>query len=270
MNTQRRKQVEKLRKLLALCSSPNVHEAEASRKLADQLMLKHGITEDDVRQLDDSSYFEVSLGVAGWNAAWRFTLVTLAAQVHGAKAVALRKGAKRLVKLCGSREVVEKARSLFERLLTVVKELERKIAEEGRIELFACMVGNLTAREISDAFRRGAVAGIVRCYVMARRKNQAPCPEEPIVEPPEKGTSGKATDRPPEGPTASLIRLDALVKVSEPEQHDETVREKYSPKVKPIDIVGDSHPFLFNLGFDFAMAWVKVGPDYEVSVKCKG
>jgi len=262
----RQKLVEKLRKLLALCSSPNVHESEQARKASDRLMLKHGITEDDVRQLDDSAYYELSLGLAGWNAAWRFTLVTLAAQVHGVKAVALRKGARQLVKLCGSKVEVELAHKLFQKLLTVVKEIESRVVRDGRIVRFAEMVGDLSVREISDAFRRGVVAGIVNCYWRARRKKKVaedlatsrPVPRETDGKVPESGssTSGK-----------ELMRLDVLVKATFASKYDEKVREKYAPETRPIDLAGDSHPMLFDLGFEYALAHVLVGDDYDVSLR---
>lgn len=256
----RHQQVDKLRKLLALAGSPNEHEAQVARRAADRLMLKHGLTEGDVREADDIEYFEMSLGIAGWNATWRFVLVSLAAKVCGVEAVALRKGAKRLVKLCGARRDVGMANELYQKLENVVGELESRVAEDGQVELLSLMVGDVSARTISDSFRRGAVAGIARLFYLAKQRERTEVrdstPADPAVPAVEK----------PEDVCRALVRVRSLVGAWVT-THTDRVKEKYAPETRPIDIVGDSAPLLFDLGYSFAVGQVVVGSDGNVQIK---
>lgn len=256
----RHQQVDKLRKLLALAGSPNEHESKVARRAADRLMLRYGLTEADVREADDAGYCEMSLGITGWNVTWRFTLVSLAARVCGVEAVALRRGAKRLVKLCGARRDVGMANELYQKLENVVGELESRVAADGPVELLSLMVGDVSARTISDSFRRGAVAGLARLFYVAKQRERSEARDStpagaavPVVEKPEDGCR-------------ALVRVRSLVG-ARATTHTDRVREKYSPETRPIDIVGDSVPLLFDLGYRFAVGQVVVGSDGNVQIK---
>lgn len=259
----RDQQVDKLRKLLALASSPNVHEAKVARQAADRLMRKRGITEEDVKAADDAGYFEMSLGIKGWNATWRFALVSLAAQVHGVKALAMQRGAKRHVKLCGPRREVGLAHDLYLRLSEIVRDLEVLAAEDGRVVRLARLMGDVSAREMSDAFRRGAVAGIVVVFRRARKRGAS---EESRPASERVKQDSPASVEVPTSECRELVRVRSLATVSSSD-HEEKVREKYSPETKPIDIVGNSDPLLFGLGCRLATAHVEVGTDGEIVFK---
>ena len=260
--------IEKLRKLLALASSPNRHEAEAAGKAADRYMRRHHLTEYDVARADADAYCEVSLGVAGWSANWRFVLVTLAAREHGAEAVALQYGSRRKVKICGARSSVEKARRLYERLEEHVKKLEVEAAREYGEEL-AAMRFQASARQISDSFRRGAVMGLARLYELAklRRESRPADPEESS----KSRETSQVEDKTKAAPTApctetALVRSTTVASRASSD-HSERVKERYAPKEKPVDVFGNSDPILFDLGARFAMVRSVVGPDGDVMLK---
>jgi len=203
------------------------------------------------------------LGISGWNATWRFTLVTLAARICGVEAVALRRGTRRLVKICGSKAEVVRGHDLYQRLLTVVRELEVMVATDGRSALLATMVGDISAREISDSFRRGVVAGMVQLYSASRKRKET---EVAGGSPPAAEAGAGATDS---GEVCrALVRVRSLVAVGAEPSHAGRVRERYAPETRPIDIVGCSNSLLFELGYSCALAeLVLVGDDAQVRAR---
>jgi len=62
----------KVKLLLRLAASPNPNEAENARLKAEELIAKHGITEDDLASLDEKVFYGeeeklfVSIGIIGW------------------------------------------------------------------------------------------------------------------------------------------------------------------------------------------------------------
>lgn len=158
----RDRRLDRLAKLLALESSPNACEAASARRAAESLMRKHGLRREEASGRSSSGYYEHPMGARGWGQAWRFALVTAAARHCGAEALALLAGDRTKVRVVGVRADVERAVELYAELLAVVLELGKSaregVLDDGRLRNEAEIYG---VRECVDAFRRGAVLGVV-------------------------------------------------------------------------------------------------------------
>jgi len=225
----RQKLLDRLAKFLALAASSNAHEAASAREKADDLMRKHGISEDEVARNQEGLY-ERSLGAEGWNATWRFSLVTAASRYHGCEAVALEKRRKRYVRIVGTTKVaVDKAEALYRDLLSAMLHLESIAAREIEAAddndlLFGC-----THRQCVDSFRRGATAGLILKLARAR-------PHRFGLGNPSKSPSYPASASPPASPPRSTSA--ALVRSFEAAQSEtsERVSSKYRATKKPLDL----------------------------------
>jgi hypothetical protein len=261
----RRRALDKLRKLLALAQSSNPHEAAAARSRADSLMARHHLTEDDVVEHANTDYHEVSLGDRGWTAAWRFALVTVAARSCGVEAVALQDGRRRKVRLCGARGKIAEARQFYAELLDVIRDLEKLALDEYGDELGQLVVGN-SARDITDAFRQGAVIGLAAAMDAARNRRQGQA--ESSVE------EGELSDRSPGAPAGEAKISGEVgmvlrgVRGHWPEdEHREKIREKYAPRQRPV-IAEDkvSEPLVFLFGRRLAASRVMFKDDGSVEL----
>jgi hypothetical protein len=227
--------LERLRKLLALAKSPNQHEAAAARKAADGIMLKHGFTEDDAREAEREGYFELPLGAKGWNATWRFTLVTAAARFCGAEAIALQIGPRRKVRLVGERASVEAAHALYLKLLKVVAELETLVGEIYPEEI-SWFCETSSAREISDSFRRGVVYGIL---ILMSKLDQETRSSPPTTTDPNTNSTVNASQPP-------KANQPGLVKTKPDKTHTEKIKQRYQPKEKPLRLDDVENLFMFD------------------------
>jgi len=228
----RDRQLDRLAKLLALESSPNVHEADAARRAAERLMEKHGLRREEASGRSSSGYYEHPMGARGFDRAWRFALVTAAARHCGAEAIGLLVGDRCKVRIAGLREDVERAVSLYEDLVELVLELGRDVRD-----LDDAMMDEVEAygsRECQDAFRRGVVLGIVVHLARAGGESLFQGHRAPA----EEGTAGGAgTDR------RSLLKIDRRQS-----NQSERVRSRYAPAERPLDLDVVS-----------ALAWFGVG-----------
>jgi hypothetical protein len=199
----RDKQLDRLAKLLALASSPNVHEAEAARLAAESLMRRHGLGREEASGRSPSGYYEHPMGARGWDRAWRFALVTAAARSCGTDVVGLWTAGRRKVRVVGIRSDVERAVGLYGDLLAIVEALGRGVGDlSPAMDAEIFLHGG---RDCSDAFRRGVVMGLV--YLLSRSGGSdlfRDCPPE-VERPPGRGGGDrlalvplgkvKATDR---------------------------------------------------------------------------
>lgn len=170
------KVLSRLRKLLALATSSNPHEASAASDAARRLMKRHGLTEADAAGEGEDELVELSLGARGFASAWKFSLATLAARAHSCEALGLRLGKRRKVRVVGKRSDAEAAASLFHLL-------DEELSRLAKVEMAAVILicrrvdrrsVHLAARYL-DNFRRGAVAGFAaRLAKNARSGNRAP------------------------------------------------------------------------------------------------
>lgn len=257
--------LDKLRKLLALARSSNPHEAASARSQASGLMSRYHLTEADVVAHENTDYCELSLGDKGWTAAWRFALVTVAARACGVEAVALQDGRRRKVRLCGERGLVRDAQALYQELEIVIHDLEKLALDEYGDDLGQIVVGD-SARDITDAFRQGAVIGLAVAIDMAQlwSTDQQPASADPSApvnarrtqpDGNEASSSAKVTDsdlpKPEDGD---------LVVHKPKKKHSEKIHEKYAPKKKPVvaeDEVRERLVFVF--ARRLAMSRVKFG-----------
>lgn len=260
--TDRERILDRLRKLCALESSPNRHEADAARGLADRLCEMHGVTRAEAAASEASGTYELPLGARGWDETWRFALVTAAARYHGAEAVALIVGERRKVRLVGERGDVEAAGALYERLARVVRELELRLAESDAVGYFIDLADRYGAREAADAFRQGVVAGIVVRLAAGAGEVPPSGGEVPRSQPADDA-------RPPcpaQSPGTSLISRTSLARVERRGDRAGRARKKYAPgrSTRRLDDVMAYE--IFELGRDVALSSVRVGPSGEVTV----
>ena len=153
----------RIRKLLALATSPNPNESASAWASARRLMRRHGVTEEEVAG-SGAEFVEIFLGWRGFDSAWKFDLAAVAARARSCEALGLRAGRRRRVRVVGRRQDAEAAAELFRYLH---RELDRMARAEmadvvevirekypGRVRRFAaCYLGE---------FREGAVAGFAR------------------------------------------------------------------------------------------------------------
>ena len=171
--------LERLRKLLALTASPNANEAAVARNKASKLMQEHGLSEQEVLDSDSAGrMFEMSMGVEGFSARWKFVLVVLVARAHGCEAVGLRRGKMRKVRVVGMKKDVEKTSKLFVHLLgeieCIVKIECSDPPDEILIEVARGRRRNL--RTYLDSFRRGAVMALAERLRAPKKKHTVPEP----------------------------------------------------------------------------------------------
>jgi hypothetical protein len=219
--TDRDRQLDRLAKLLALESSPNVHEADAARRAAERLMKKHGLLREEASGRSPSGYYERPMGSRGFDQAWRFALVTAAARHCGAEAVGLLVGDRCKVRIAGLREDVERAVSLYEDLLELVLELGRDVARGGLGGDMLEEVEAYGSRECADAFRRGVVLGIIVHLSRASGESLFQGHNVPVE-----------SSRPESTPACGeLVRIGERIS-----DQSERVRSRYAPEERPLDL----------------------------------
>jgi hypothetical protein len=203
----RQRLIARLVKLLALGCSPNEHEAALARVVADRLMRDHSVTLQEVVAAGEDRYFELSMGTEGFAADWRLGLLGVAAHVCGVDVYVMEVGYRnRGVTLAGERHDVERARELYEDLLSTMRALERRASKKvqpgmsdvdlrapagevcfrrrrGEAEQFLLEDVEIYGGGVcSDSFRRGVVWAMARACE-ARRDSPAPPPStSPVAE----------------------------------------------------------------------------------------
>jgi hypothetical protein len=241
----RDRQLDRLAKLLALESSPNVHEADAARRAAERLMEKHGLLREEASGRSSSGYYEHPMGARGFDQAWRFALVTAAARHCGAEAIGLLVGDRCKVRIAGPREDVARAVSLYEDLLDLVLELGRDVRELD--ESMVDEVEVYGTRECQDAFRRGVVLGIIVHLARAGGESLFQGHQAPA----EEGAAGGAE-----------IDRRALLKIDRRQaDQSERVRSRYAPDERPLDLDVVSALAWFGMGVRMARDCVVVVDD---------
>lgn len=240
--SQRNRILDRLAKILARAASSNPHEAATARAMADQLMAEHGLTEADVSG-HAAGLFELPMGASGFNATWKFALVTAAARYHGCEAIALQKGRKRKVRILGEQANVEKAAAFFAKLLEMVADLERQMVTR-------LMAGDLDAegvdqdcgpRQASDSYRRGAVASLIEKMAVVRpekfgrskgSEHQGFSQEASVN--PESDEPKRSWWNPRSWMGRPSAAKDLVVTEKKSEGHKEKIKAKYKPHMRPL------------------------------------
>lgn len=245
--TDRDRHLDRLAKLLALESSPNVHEADSARRAAESFMRRHGLRREEASGRTASGYYEHPMGARGWKQAWRFALVTAAARHCGAEAIGLWDGDRLKVRVAGVRSDVERAVVLYDQLLALVIELGRDVSPA---DLDLGMLAELEdhgARECSDAFRRGVVLGII---VHLARLSGEPLFRDHHVPPAQERSGEAARDQ------VSLARTDRGRR-----GQSDRVRARYEPDERELDLDVVSALAWFGAGLRVAGERVVVAGD---------
>ena len=172
-DVKREKILDRVKKLLALSTSSNVHEAATAAAAAQKLMLEHKLTEADVSDTQEGQMFELSMGAAGFASRWKFVLVTVVARAFFCEAVGLRVGQRRKVRIVGRKEDVGIAAQVFRYLHSEIDrlakiEIESIDWDNGVLSLGGGTFWGSTVWGIEhdpeqylESFRRGAVAAVV-------------------------------------------------------------------------------------------------------------
>jgi hypothetical protein len=168
----------RVRKMLALATSSNEHEAVAAREAADSLKREHGLTDAEISAPDEQEIHEMPMGAAGFEAGWKFTLVTVVARSCHCEAVGLRVGERRKVRIVGKRPDVDRADRIFRHLLVAIDRLAA--VEIGAIDWDdpseASPAGSSDPEAYLDSYRLGAVARVSELFRSRSREREDPAP----------------------------------------------------------------------------------------------
>jgi len=160
--------VDKVRKLLALSTSNNVHEAASAAAAAQRLMQEHKLSATEISTEDNlDDMYELPVGAAGFTAIWKFELVTVVARAFFCEALGLRVGKSRKVKIIGVKEDAETASKVFSYLCREINRLARR---EINLLIMMSSLERRSVRRAIDSFRRGAVHAVARSFQAERRK----------------------------------------------------------------------------------------------------
>lgn len=148
------KALDRVRKLLALATSPNVHEAASAAAQAQALITRHRLeawldaeraAEVDPDPITDAR--DEPLDVARRQRPWKLVLASALAEVNGCLAYTLDRGAERVIVLVGRARDRAAVATLWAWLLR-------------RIEWLSATHGHHRSRRWHEAFRVGAVDAI--------------------------------------------------------------------------------------------------------------
>jgi len=146
--------LDRVRKLLALATSPNAHEAAAAAELAQTLITRHrlqhyldadAVAADEAEAIDDAR--DEPLDVARKPRSWKVALASTLAEANGCLAYTLDRGKERAIVLVGRAADRAVVLELWSWLVT-------------RIEWLSATHGAGRDRKWHDAFRVGVVATI--------------------------------------------------------------------------------------------------------------
>ena len=168
----------RVRKMLALATSSNVHESVAAREAADRLKREHGLTDAEISAPDEPEIYEMPMGAAGFEAGWKFTLITVVARSCHCEAVGLRVGERRKVRIVGKRPDVVRADRIFRHLLVAIDRLAA--VEIGAIDWDdpsdASPAGSSDPEVYLDSYRLGAVARVSELFRSRSMDREEPAP----------------------------------------------------------------------------------------------
>lgn len=156
--------VERIRKLLALAHDArgNPNEVAAAAAAASKLLSDHKLSESDITtSVDDGSdLVDVPAGSAGFQASWKFSLITATARAFYCDAIGLKVGQRRKVRLVGRRQDVEVVTMVFEFLLKEIERLTDMHALDPKDPIDELYDGHMADRERIAFYRSGLAAGV--------------------------------------------------------------------------------------------------------------
>lgn len=142
--------VNRVRKLLALAQSPNIHEAAVAAAQAQRLIADHRIEQAMLEDVDDNGHgvrhHDDPLDHGSRVAQWRLELALVVAEANGCRVVVLKDGRYSTIEIVGHDEDVAVVRALYVWLTGEIQRLARASKLKGRDKL--------------DTFRLGAISTI--------------------------------------------------------------------------------------------------------------
>jgi hypothetical protein len=151
--------IERIRKLRALGSSSNSHEATAAVQLAQRLMDEHKLVESD---LGSDATFDERPAKGDFSSAWRWSLLSAAARLHLCEVVGSQMGDTKAARIVGEPQRAREAQDHYERLAAWVIGLSRRERDDPPNEIVdALLAREITSRDYLEAFRLGVAKRIV-------------------------------------------------------------------------------------------------------------
>lgn len=255
----RQRILDRLTKLMAMSRSPNPHEAETARKMAESLMQLHGIESREIENFQPGGLFEKPMGSKGFDKTWKFSLITATARFCGCEAIGLHSGGRRKVRLVGERPSVEEAAQLFEDLMVTIAGLLKLEAEWLDQQAFELTVSSSV---YVDSFRRGVTMAIIDKMRRVRSQGDEPARTEDGVPTPHDGC-GRPTE-PLHGSTSTgLMKIKKPVDTS-PDWKDK-IKSKYAPKKARLSLDDAEDEGAYWRGYQMACARVEMirGDDHS-------
>jgi len=245
--TARHRILDRLAKLVAMSKSPNRHEAETARCMAEAMAKAHGIGEQEIAEHQPGGLYEKPMGAKGFEKDWKFALITATARFRGCEAIALRVGPRVKVRLVGEKGRVEEAAQLFDDLMSTMLDLVKLEAEWLDKQN---LVISVSSAAYSDSFRRGVTMAIIDKIKRSR------APRETVEY--EAATSREPPNFSNELASKSLVRV---AKSSESTaEYQEKVKSKYSPKKTTLSLDDAEDEGAFWRGYQAALARVELTP----------
>lgn len=157
--------VEKIRKLLALSKSDNIHEAAAAAERAHKLMLEHSIALDDVSDILPEDIVEDAIVDDRMRAVWRFGLLTACARSYYCSTVRVEEVTQFGLRpacavIMGRKDDVAAVRCLFEFFETEIERLYGTELFPDDLLRTQNLKSLVEAIEAGESWKRGAVVAI--------------------------------------------------------------------------------------------------------------
>jgi hypothetical protein len=158
--------VEKIKKLLALSKSTNIHEAASAAEKAHKLMLEHRLAISDVTDVLPEDIVEEEIMDARMMAVWRFGLLTACARNYYCGVVRLEDeilsdgiatGMRITAVIMGRKDDVGAVRCLFEHMEKEATRLCEEKFEAGRVPGTPVRLSDIQREE---SWKRGAAVAI--------------------------------------------------------------------------------------------------------------
>ena len=142
--------VSRVRKLLALSKSSNVHEAAVAAAHAQQLIEKYRLENVDIHEPDSDPWTvaldDDPLDQGARFAQWKVDLAMVVTETNACRVVVFQQGRYSTIKIVGAPAEVEVCRTLYTWLCSEIQRLARSSKQRGRASI--------------DSFRQGAIRTI--------------------------------------------------------------------------------------------------------------
>ena len=131
MNPAQEKIIDKIKKLLALSTSSNEHEAALAMKNANRLLMEHNLSMSDVTEVDLGNIVENEVLSPQMITPWKLTLLNTVMRLNNCQIIlnshgVYGKGGKRSVVAIGKEHNIMVSVAMYEYLLTTLKRMAKQ------------------------------------------------------------------------------------------------------------------------------------------------